>query len=112
MFLRPQDELVDYDEEVGTEAPAAEEGKDTGKYVCLVLVAVICQGALLVWPRLLVDFSKWVRPVFSDMCCCAFAFPRGHYVGIHTSNFRDFLLKPELLRAVVDCGFENPSEGV
>jgi len=35
---------------------------------------------------------------------------KGHYVGIHTSNFRDFLLKPELLRAVVDCGFENPSE--
>lgn len=36
---------------------------------------------------------------------------RGHYVGIHTSNFRDFILKPELLRAVVDCGFEHPSEG-
>jgi ATP-dependent RNA helicase UAP56/SUB2 len=28
------------------------------------------------------------------------------YVG-----FRDFLLKPELLRAIVDCGFEHPSEG-
>ena len=36
---------------------------------------------------------------------------RGHYVGIHTSNFKDFVLKPELLRAVVDCGFEHPSEG-
>jgi len=36
---------------------------------------------------------------------------KGHYVGIHTSNFRDFILKPELLRAVVDCGFEHPSEG-
>ena len=36
---------------------------------------------------------------------------RGHYVGIHASGFRDFLLKPELLRAVVDCGFEHPSEG-
>lgn len=36
---------------------------------------------------------------------------RGHYVGMHTSNFRDFILKPELLRAVVDCGFEHPSEG-
>lgn len=35
---------------------------------------------------------------------------RGHYVGLHTSNFRDFLLKSELLRAVVDCGFEHPSE--
>eukprot|EP00121_Abeoforma_whisleri_P002578 Awhi_evm1s2319 len=31
------------------------------------------------------------------------------YVGIHTSGFRDFLLKPELLRAIVDCGFEAPS---
>ena len=39
------------------------------------------------------------------------SFHRGHYVGIHTSNFRDFILKPELLRAVVDCGFEHPSEG-
>jgi ATP-dependent RNA helicase UAP56/SUB2 len=26
------------------------------------------------------------------------------------SGFRDFLLKPELLRAVRDCGFEHPSE--
>ena len=40
-----------------------------------------------------------------------FNYCRGHYVGIHTSNFRDFILKPELLRAVVDCGFEHPSEG-
>lgn len=36
---------------------------------------------------------------------------RGHYVGIHSSGFRDFILKPECLRAVVDCGFEHPSEG-
>lgn len=35
---------------------------------------------------------------------------KGHYVGIHASGFKDFLLKPELLRAVVDCGFEHPSE--
>eukprot|EP00276_Gloeochaete_wittrockiana_P025110 CAMPEP_0184368968 /NCGR_PEP_ID=MMETSP1089-20130417/161970_1 /TAXON_ID=38269 ORGANISM="Gloeochaete wittrockiana, Strain SAG46.84" /NCGR_SAMPLE_ID=MMETSP1089 /ASSEMBLY_ACC=CAM_ASM_000445 /LENGTH=348 /DNA_ID=CAMNT_0026711351 /DNA_START=118 /DNA_END=1164 /DNA_ORIENTATION=- len=32
------------------------------------------------------------------------------YTSIHSSGFRDFLLKPELLRAVVDCGFEHPSE--
>jgi ATP-dependent RNA helicase UAP56/SUB2 len=32
------------------------------------------------------------------------------YVGIHSTGFRDFLLKPELLRAIVDCGFEHPSE--
>lgn len=35
---------------------------------------------------------------------------KGHYVGIHSSGFRDFILKPEALRAVVDCGFEHPSE--
>uniref|UniRef100_A0A6G5ADT2 RNA helicase n=1 Tax=Rhipicephalus microplus TaxID=6941 RepID=A0A6G5ADT2_RHIMP len=36
--------------------------------------------------------------------------PTGGYVSIHSSGFRDFLLKPELLRAIVDCGFEHPSE--
>ncbi|EER02287.1 helicase, putative [Perkinsus marinus ATCC 50983] len=35
---------------------------------------------------------------------------KGNYVGIHATGFRDFLLKPELLRAIVDCGFEHPSE--
>jgi superfamily II DNA/RNA helicase len=35
---------------------------------------------------------------------------KGSYVSIHSSGFRDFLLKPELLRAIVDCGFEHPSE--
>ncbi|XP_023616076.1 ATP-dependent RNA helicase DDX39A-like [Myotis lucifugus] len=35
---------------------------------------------------------------------------KGSYVSIHSSGFRDFLLKPELLRAVGDCGFEHPSE--
>lgn len=36
---------------------------------------------------------------------------KGSYAGIHTTGFRDFLLKPELLRAIADCGFEHPSEG-
>lgn len=36
---------------------------------------------------------------------------KGSYVGIHATGFKDFLLKPELLRAIVDCGFEHPSEG-
>jgi len=35
---------------------------------------------------------------------------KGNYVAIHASGFRDFLLKPEILRAIVDCGFEHPSE--
>jgi len=32
------------------------------------------------------------------------------HVAIHSSGFREFLLKPELLRAISDCGFEHPSE--
>lgn len=35
---------------------------------------------------------------------------KGTYVSIHSSGFRDFLLKPEILRAISDCGFEHPSE--
>ena len=34
-----------------------------------------------------------------------------NYVGIHSTSFRDFLLKQEILRASLDCGFEHPSEG-
>ena len=29
---------------------------------------------------------------------------KGAYVSIHSSGFRDFLLKPELLRSIVDNG--------
>lgn len=36
---------------------------------------------------------------------------KGSYVGVHSTGFKDFLLKPELARAIVDCGFEHPSEG-
>ncbi|EKX72880.1 DEAD box ATP-dependent RNA helicase family member protein [Theileria equi strain WA] len=35
---------------------------------------------------------------------------RGSYVAIHASGFRDFFLKPEILRAISDAGFEHPSE--
>jgi ATP-dependent RNA helicase UAP56/SUB2 len=35
---------------------------------------------------------------------------KGNYAAIHASGFKDFLLKPEILRAIVDCGFEHPSE--
>eukprot|EP00054_Salpingoeca_dolichothecata_P012439 m.69034 g.69034 ORF g.69034 m.69034 type:complete len:153 (-) comp19950_c2_seq1:1195-1653(-) len=37
---------------------------------------------------------------------------KGSYVSIHSSGFRDFLLKAELLKAITDCGFEHPSEGL
>jgi hypothetical protein len=33
------------------------------------------------------------------------------YASIHASGFKEFLLKPELIRAIGDCGFEHPSEG-
>ena len=36
---------------------------------------------------------------------------KGGYSSLHSSGFRDFLLKPELLRAITDRGFEHPSEG-
>lgn len=36
---------------------------------------------------------------------------RGSYSSIHSSGFRDFLLKPELLRAIKDRGYEHPSQG-
>jgi len=32
-----------------------------------------------------------------------------HYTS-HAAGFRDLLLKPELLHAISDCGFEHPSE--
>ncbi|TYH30807.1 hypothetical protein ES288_A01G123800v1 [Gossypium darwinii] len=33
------------------------------------------------------------------------------YVRIHSSRFRVFLLKPELLRSIMDSGFKHPFEG-
>lgn len=33
------------------------------------------------------------------------------YVGLHTAGFKEFLLKPEILRAIVKNAFEHPSEG-
>lgn len=35
---------------------------------------------------------------------------KGTYVSVHGAGFKDFLLKPELLKAILDCGFEHPSE--
>jgi len=51
-------------------------------------------------------------PVTKDTTASTSAGPvKKGYVGIHSTGFRDFLLKPELLRAIGDCGFEHPSEG-
>jgi ATP-dependent RNA helicase UAP56/SUB2 len=46
-----------------------------------------------------------------ELAAAASVDKKGSYVGIHSTGFRDFLLKPELLRAIADCGFEHPSEG-
>jgi ATP-dependent RNA helicase UAP56/SUB2 len=46
-----------------------------------------------------------------DLAAAGAVDKKGSYVGIHSTGFRDFLLKPELLRAIGDCGFEHPSEG-
>jgi superfamily II DNA/RNA helicase len=35
---------------------------------------------------------------------------KGNYASIHSSGFRDLMLRPELLRAIIDCGSEHPSE--
>jgi len=32
------------------------------------------------------------------------------HLTVHASGFKDFLLKPEIMRAIGDCGFEHPSE--
>ncbi|KHG15174.1 DEAD-box ATP-dependent RNA helicase 56 -like protein [Gossypium arboreum] len=53
--------------------------------------------------------SRWHR-FFRLITAVSKHFLRG-YVGIHSSGFRDFLLKPKLLRSIVDSGFEHPSEG-
>jgi ATP-dependent RNA helicase UAP56/SUB2 len=36
---------------------------------------------------------------------------KGSYASVHISRFEDLFLKPELVRAITDCGFEHPSEG-
>jgi hypothetical protein len=37
--------------------------------------------------------------------------PKSYQFIDDSSGCRDFLLKPELLRAISDLGFEHPSEG-
>lgn len=69
----------------------------------------LCLNIFLLYLLSKVSFSfLWSQ--FGVMHLFIVFFCRG-YVGIHSSGFRDFLLKPELLRAIVDSGFEHPSEG-
>jgi len=32
------------------------------------------------------------------------------FTGVHSAGFKDMLLRTELLRAIVDSGFEHPSQ--
>ncbi len=31
-------------------------------------------------------------------------------VGVHSTSFKDMVLRPELIQSIVDCGFEHPSD--
>lgn len=56
----------------------------------------------------LLDYEDDDFKIGGDVFGCNNSNKRGGHVSIHSSGFRDFLLKPELLRAIVDCGFEHP----
>ncbi|PWN96924.1 putative ATP-dependent RNA helicase [Tilletiopsis washingtonensis] len=75
------EDLVDYEEELPTVTPAAAAATD----------ASAADGA-----------ASADAPADGDK--------KAAYAGVHSTGFRDFLLKPELLRAVGDLGFEHPSE--
>jgi ATP-dependent RNA helicase UAP56/SUB2 len=80
--MSTEEDLIDYsDEELGTTVPATGAASNGGA-------------------------NKGGLTVSGDVVD-----KKGSYSGIHSTGFRDFLLKPELLRAITDCGFEHPSEG-
>ena len=86
-----ENELLDYDEEQQDEpTPAGQEEKKKDVKVCLINRFEFNKST----------FSAYIYIIYLQ----------GSYVSIHSSGFRDFLLKPELLRAIVDCGFEHPSQ--
>jgi hypothetical protein len=77
-------------------------------------VCTAAQAAMADAEEELVDYEEEAEEVAAaggDEAAKAAAAPKKGYVGIHATGFKDFLLKPEILRAIVDCGFEHPSEG-
>ena len=111
--MAEEEELVDYEEEE-EQAPADQANgkvrreirrrKSTGGWVevCSSVRRVRAEKGKGRTDAFLLDSLLYVQG--------GEAVKRG-YVGIHSSGFKDFLLKPELLRALSDCGFEHPSEG-
>jgi len=61
-------------------------------------------------PDLLTEYSSDEDNKFEEKKTDAKTKADDTYVAIHSACFREFLLKPELLRAIQDCGFEHPSE--
>ena len=57
------------------------------------------------------DASKKIKVILLSRTILTLIF-KGNYASIHSSGFRDLMLRPELLRAIIDCGFEHPSEGL
>ncbi|XP_012440978.1 DEAD-box ATP-dependent RNA helicase 15 [Gossypium raimondii] len=58
----------------------------------------------------LIDYEEEDEKAPDSACTKATDSAKKGYVRIHISGFRDFQLKPELLRSIVDSGFEHPSE--
>jgi len=36
--------------------------------------------------------------------------PTTDNVGVHSTSFKDMVLRPELQQSIMDCGFEHPSD--
>lgn len=58
----------------------------------------------------LVDYEEEEAPEGDQAAKGEEGVKRG-YVGLHTAGFKEFLLKPEILRAITKNAFEHPSEG-
>jgi ATP-dependent RNA helicase UAP56/SUB2 len=82
--LPPEEELVDYEEDQEESPLAAETNGATRR--------------------------KGEDPAPDDGQVAEQPRARGTYASLHSANFRDFLLRSELLRAIEDCGFESASE--
>ena len=120
----PAEELVDYEEEElvepkagapgGADAGAAAGAKKAGFVGIHRCVRVVCEVTVLASRVDGVERSG-SRPGRSHQLCFFSSrispSPARLSLSHRSSGFKDFLLKPELLRAIVDCGFEHPSEG-
>lgn len=103
MSAEDESQFIDYDDDEQGQETKEDDNKAVKKWVYFssLLPNLFLLTFILLLP------STWTI-ISAPHCSSAL---RGHYVGMHTSNFRDFILKPELIQAVVECGFEHPSEG-